>query len=193
MWHHRTHRLALCDMRTIKKQRASALIPHTKVRNAIPWQDVKTAANMYRRCRDCIVDNVAFAHENTKETLEAIKNGSLTGSNNGVKTTERGWVGGGGDKQNIIINISRQLPKQRNKNNKQKALIWKYFLHGSTSLSSKPPKNQQNKTKNRNLKKKEISQHVRPEHIRLCNLFLLVFRGLVYYVQWNSGLRNSLY
>ena len=35
-------------------------MPHARVKNALPRPDVITAANLHNRCRDCIIDNVAF-------------------------------------------------------------------------------------------------------------------------------------
>lgn len=49
------------------------LLPHTRVKNALPWPEVKAAVKMPHRCRYCIIDNVAFVQENTNETFEAIK------------------------------------------------------------------------------------------------------------------------
>ena len=82
MWHHRVHTselrvmCTLCNMSAIRKQGKSALnlIPHTRVKNALPWPEVMTAANMHHRCCYCIIDNVAFAQENMNEMFEAIKN-----------------------------------------------------------------------------------------------------------------------
>ena len=79
---HNTHELhvmcTLRDVRAIRKQEKSALLPQTRVKNALPWPDIKTAANIHHRCRYCTSDNVAFTKENVSETSESIKNWQIT-------------------------------------------------------------------------------------------------------------------
>ena len=81
---------ASCDLCAIRKQGKSALIPHIIFfLNAPPRPEVKTAANMHHRCCFCIIDNVAFAKENTNEIFEAIKNLSLTAPTTVSRATDK--------------------------------------------------------------------------------------------------------
>jgi len=61
-------------MRIMRKQGKRALTPHTKVKNTLPVLDIKTAVNICHIWHYCIINNVAFAKVNTKETFDAIKN-----------------------------------------------------------------------------------------------------------------------
>ena len=84
-----------------------ALILHTRVKTTTPRPELKTAANMHHRCRCFLIDNVAFAKENTNEIYEAIKTLSLAASK--------------------IASLATDTKKQKTAN-KQKTLNSKYFL-----------------------------------------------------------------
>lgn len=55
LWHHRTHTCKLCatctscNTHAIRKQGKSALTPRTRVKNAPPWPELKTATSMHHR------------------------------------------------------------------------------------------------------------------------------------------------
>ena len=74
IWHHTTCPPELRATCTLCNVCSSALISHTRIKNALPWPEVKTAANMHHSCRYCIINNTAFAKENMNETFEANKN-----------------------------------------------------------------------------------------------------------------------
>ena len=74
LWHHRTHTREFRATCAQPGNKGKALFtPHTSVNRALPRPDVKTAANTHHTCRSCIIDNVAFAKENTNETFELLK------------------------------------------------------------------------------------------------------------------------
>ena len=81
---------------------------------------MSTAANMHHRCRYCIINNVAFAKENTNETFDAIKNLCLNAPMIASRAIDNLKNKKQQQKTNIISIRSLQFPNQSWMKNKQK-------------------------------------------------------------------------